>query len=182
MPIDGIQLTALYREHATAMVAYLTRRTFDPQIALDLVGETFAVAFERRERFVGETAEAGRPWLNGIANNLLNDYFRSGKIERRAMDRLGVPSQAVSDGEYERIEELAGVADARDRVRVAMTRLDPDHRRAIGLRVVDELPYPEVAAALNVSEQVARARVSRALRKLRVILEETDLDEVEYAT
>jgi RNA polymerase sigma-70 factor (ECF subfamily) len=38
---------------------------------------------------------------------------------------------------------------------------------AIELRIVRELPYPEVAAELGVSEQTARARVSRGLRALR---------------
>jgi RNA polymerase sigma-70 factor (ECF subfamily) len=36
----------------------------------------------------------------------------------------------------------------------------------VRLRVVDELPYPDVAARLGISEQAARARVSRALRAL----------------
>ena len=42
-----------------------------------------------------------------------------------------------------------------------------DQREALELRIVKELPYPEVAIALGVSEQTARARVSRALRALR---------------
>jgi RNA polymerase sigma-70 factor (ECF subfamily) len=182
MPITANELTALYREHAAAMVAYLTRRTFDPQIALDLVGETFAIAFEQRDRFTGDAATAGRPWLGGIANNLLNDYFRSGQIEQRAMRRLHVRSQPVGAEEYDRIVELAGLSAERVRVRAALERLAPDHRRAVSLRVVDELSYPEVAQALAVSEQVARARVSRALRKLREILESTEISEVEHAT
>lgn len=171
MPLTSPQLTELYRLHASAMVAYLTRRTFDPQVALDLVGETFAVAFERRHRFKGDPATGGRPWLNGIASNLLSDYFRSGGIELRAMNRLGVRAQEMHPDEYERIEELAGIHDQRERAREALNELAPADRHTIELRVVDELSYAEIASALHVSEQTARARVSRALGKLRIALE-----------
>ena len=47
-----------------------------------------------------------------------------------------------------------------------MAALPPDQRRAIELRIVEDLAYEEMAAVLAVSEQVARARVSRALRAL----------------
>jgi len=43
----------------------------------------------------------------------------------------------------------------------------PEHEReAVELRVVDELPYPDVAARLGVRPAAARLRVSRALRRL----------------
>ena len=45
-------------------------------------------------------------------------------------------------------------------------RLAPTQRSAVELRVVRELPYPDVADRLGISEQAARARVSRALRAL----------------
>ncbi|HEY3774967.1 MAG TPA: sigma factor-like helix-turn-helix DNA-binding protein [Solirubrobacteraceae bacterium] len=47
----------------------------------------------------------------------------------------------------------------------------PQHRDALRLRVVEERPYPEVARVLGISEQAARARVSRGLRSLRSVLE-----------
>ena len=48
----------------------------------------------------------------------------------------------------------------------ALAELGPEQREAVRLRVVDELGYPAVAARLGVSEQTARARVSRGLRAL----------------
>ncbi|MFY9488789.1 MAG: sigma-70 family RNA polymerase sigma factor [Solirubrobacterales bacterium] len=169
--LTGNDLTMLYDRHATQMVAGLTRRTFDPQIALDIVGETFAVAFEKRARFKGDPETGGRAWLNGIAANLLNDFYRAGQIEQRAMQKLGVPTRELESAEIERIEELAGTAAARGTVRAALGELSDEQRAAIELRVVEELPYPEVAAVLAVTEQVARARVSRGLRRLREFLD-----------
>ena len=48
----------------------------------------------------------------------------------------------------------------------AMASLPEDQRRAVELRVVEEHGYSEVATILGVSEQTARARVSRGLRAL----------------
>jgi Sigma-70, region 4 len=56
----------------------------------------------------------------------------------------------------------------RDRVAAAFSRLSGDRREALCLRVIDERPYPEIATTLGVSEQTARARVSRGLLAISV--------------
>jgi RNA polymerase sigma factor (sigma-70 family) len=53
----------------------------------------------------------------------------------------------------------------------ALGALPPDQRRAVELRVVDELGYGEIASALAVSEDVVRARVSRGLRAMAQLLD-----------
>lgn len=174
MALSNTDISVLYGRHAPGLLRFLMRRTMDAQIAVDLVGETFAVAFEQRGRFRGELDEQGQSWLFGIANNLLNGYFRRGQVEQRALRRLGVSATHVPDEQIERIEQLAGSARLRSEVAGAVTGLAPDQRDALRLRVVEELPYPEVAERLDVTEQVARARVSRALRKLRHLLEQPE--------
>ena len=64
------------------------------------------------------------------------------------------------------MEELAGLRDLRPMLSDAIGILPPEQRRAVELRVVGELDYPQVAAAMGVSEEAARARVSRGLRAL----------------
>jgi RNA polymerase sigma-70 factor (ECF subfamily) len=54
----------------------------------------------------------------------------------------------------------------RERVADGLAGLSAEHQTALRLRVVDELPYPAVAAQLAISEDAARARVSRGLRRL----------------
>ena len=87
------------------------------------------------------------------------------------MRRLGIDVPVVEPDEIVRIEELAGLDSLRGAVSEHYERLAADQREAVKLRVIDELPYPEVAAALAVSEQTARARVSRGLRRLAAALE-----------
>ena len=178
MALTGSEISSLYEQRAETILRFAMRRTFDAQLSVDIVGETFALAFEQRGKYRGRTDAEASSWLFGIADNLLKMYFRSGAIERRAMERLGVHPVEVSVDEYERIEALAGSDDLRSAVREALAELSVESRQAVRLRVVDELPYSLVAEKLEVSEEVARARVSRGLKKLRDRLEAVRMDEV----
>jgi RNA polymerase sigma-70 factor (ECF subfamily) len=167
MALTGTDISTLYEAHSEAILRFVMRRTFDAQLSVDIVGETFATAFEQRRRHRGNTDAEAQAWLLAIASNLLKMYFRSGAIERRAMKRLAVEPVVVPDDEIVRIEALAGSAELRALVRDALAELSTEQRQAVRLRIVDELPYPLVAEKLEVSEDVARARVSRGLKKLR---------------
>lgn len=69
------------------------------------------------------------------------------------------------------IERVAGLSALRATLGAELAKLNLDQRDALQLRIVDELPYAEVARRLNISEPTARARVSRGLRALAVALE-----------
>ncbi len=125
-----------------------------------------ATALERRHQFRGSSAEEEQGWLYSIARSELSHYWRDGKVERIALARLGVPVPGLSDPEIERIEQLAGIAALAAELADAMAALPEEQRRAVELRVVEEHGYAEVATILGVSEQTARARVSRGLRAL----------------
>jgi RNA polymerase sigma factor (sigma-70 family) len=162
---------AVYEACSRRLLAFFVRRTFDVETARDLTAESFARAFEQRGRFRGTTDAEAEAWVFGIAHNLLRRYARKGRIERKALDRLGVEVPAVSEDDYQRIVELAGLAELRGRVEGAFAQLSADQGAAVRLRVIDELSYREVAETLGVSEQTVRARVSRALRHLADVLE-----------
>lgn len=176
MSLNADDIAALYEEESELLLRYLMRRTFDAQVAVDLLAETFAVAYETRERFRGESEP--RTWVFAIANNLLAEFFRSGNAEKRAANRIGMTVPAVDDDELRRIEDLAETAGLRGAIAEGVRALPVDQREAIELRVVQERGYADVASVLGVSEQVARARVSRGLRKLKEIVESTHPEEV----
>jgi RNA polymerase sigma factor (sigma-70 family) len=156
----------LFAKHARGLLVFFVRRTFDVEAARDLTAETFAQAWQHRASFRGSTAGEEANWLYGIARHHLSRYVRRGRVQRKAVERLGIRLPVVADDDYQRILDLAGVADMRDRVQRAFLTLPLDQREALRLRVVDECAYAEVAATLGVSEQAARARVSRALSRL----------------
>jgi RNA polymerase sigma-70 factor (ECF subfamily) len=165
--LTGSDISDLYDRHAPAMLAYFARRTYAPDVAVDLLAETFATAFEDRGQFRGSDAEAAGAWLFSIARHRLADYFRRGQVERRMLGRLGVERRPLTDAEYDRIEELAASHELRRAVAGELAALPIDQREAVRLRVVEERSYEELARSLGISEQTARARVSRALRALR---------------
>lgn len=163
---DPDAFVAFYRRNARDVLVFFLRRTFEPEVARDLTAEAFATAFEHRGRFRGTTDAEAAAWLFGIARHKLSRYLRRGDAERRAVSRLGIAVRPVSEDDAARMFELAGMAEVRDHVAGALSGIGPDQRQAVRLRVVDELSYAEVAARLGVSEQTARARVSRGLRAL----------------
>ncbi len=157
----------LYRGHASDVLGFLARRVLVPEVAMDLMAETFAQAYRDRRQFRGAGEDEAVGWVFGIARHCAAAYLRRGVIEQRALRRLGVERRGLHDFEHDRIEELAGLRDRVQQVRNGWANLDAEYRDALRLRVVEERPYSDVARELGVSEQAARARVSRALRALR---------------
>lgn len=157
---------AFYRARSRELLVFFARRTYDPEIAFDLAAETFAQALTSRRRYRGSSEDDAAAWLYGIARHQLARYFRRGKVEARALSRLGVELPAVGSDELERVEELADLEALRSATVQALRRLASDQQRALELRVIEELPYREVAERLGVTEDTARARVSRGLRAL----------------
>jgi RNA polymerase sigma factor (sigma-70 family) len=155
----------LFERHAEPMLAYFARRTLDSEAAAELVAETFAEAFSSRRRFRDQGAD-GAAWLYGIGRNLLSHYFRSGAVEARARRRLGMPERTVNEDDYDRIEELIDFQDLAKEIRDALSDLPEDQREAVTLRVIDGRSYRDVAEALGCTEQTARARVSRGLKRI----------------
>ena len=163
---DPRAYAAFYDAYSDRVLRFLARRVFDPEVAIDLMSETFAKVLERRMQFRGESAAEEQGWLFAIARTELSHYWRSGRVERAALERFAVNVPELDADEFERIEALAGLNSLDGPLLDAVAALPSDQRRAIELRIVEDLGYEEMAAVLAVSEQVARARVSRALRAL----------------
>jgi len=175
LALDEQLLAAAYRRDARRLLVWLTRRTYDAQQAVDLVGETYARAWESRRRFSGDPADPGAlaAWTWGIARHVLADTLRRGHAERAAMRRLQVEPPQLAPDELQRLEELAELGSLRATLAVALEDLSPEQRDAVRLRIVDELDYPAIAGRLGISEDAVRARVSRGLRTLATAMEGT---------
>jgi RNA polymerase sigma-70 factor, ECF subfamily len=166
LSMNGEDIVGLYDRHARELLGFFARRTREPQLALDLLGETFLTAFEKRDSCRGRGDGERAAWLFRIAANKLADHFRAGLSERHATERLAAELRTANPDERARIHELAELPET-DRLRRAYESLSAQQRHAIQLRVINEQPYPMVAASLGVSEPAARARVSRGLNALR---------------
>lgn len=160
-----------YSREREAVTVFIARRTFDVSVAADLTAETFALALASWSRLRGRPEEEARAWLFTVARRQVSRYFRRSKIELRAARRLGIRVPQIHEDDVAAIEERAGLAGLRASLRTELGRLSDEQREALRLRVVEERSYDEVALVLGISEQAARARVSRGLRALAQSLE-----------
>ena len=80
---DPARFRELYDRLAEDVLAHLYQRVLDPEVAADLLAETFAVAFERRTRF-RDTGRPGAAWIYGIARKELSHWYRRQAVELRA--------------------------------------------------------------------------------------------------
>jgi RNA polymerase sigma factor (sigma-70 family) len=162
---------SLYEREGEAVLVFLARRTLDVEVAVELTAETFAVALGSWRRVRRLAPEQARAWLFTVARRQYGRYLRTARVERRAVQRLGIQVPSVHEDDLAAVEERAGLAGLRALLREELDRLSEGQREALQLRVVEERSYEEVAERLGVSEQAARARVSRGLRTLMAALE-----------
>lgn len=168
--------TRLYRRHAQSLLLHFQRRVHEPELAADLLAETFERAIGGAAQFRGASDSELSGWLWRIAGSVLGDHERRAQSERRRSERLGRPPVTLSDREIERIEELAGMVNLRDAVAQGLAALPEEQREAVRLRVLEDVSYEEIGTRMGTSSDTARARVSRGLRTLSVALRDDHRD------
>jgi RNA polymerase sigma-70 factor (ECF subfamily) len=136
----------------------------------DIAAEAFRVAFDRRTRYDPRYGDA-RPWLFGIATNLLRDHFRAARREERKLGRSAVlhaltRGDAAPDG-LER--QLLG-----PQLAAALQGIPSANRDALLLMAWADLDYEQIAAALDVPVGTVRSRIHRARQRMRENLDAHD--------
>jgi DNA-directed RNA polymerase specialized sigma24 family protein len=119
---DPERFRELFERHFPATLAFLRRR-IGPDMAEDLAIETFALAFRRRASYDTTQANA-RPWLLGIANNLLRHHRRAERRKLLAYARTGIDPDLAHDSGYEGTDAGA-VRWTKDRATIRPTALHP---------------------------------------------------------
>jgi RNA polymerase sigma-70 factor, ECF subfamily len=155
---DPSAFGVIFDRHFDAVHAYLARRV-GRTVADDLAASTFTVAFERRGRFHREATSA-RPWIFGIATNLLRNEQRAEKRALEALGRLAPSEVALPSPEVLHAEHLGKF----------LSSLDRDQRDVLLLYAWEELSYEEIATALGVPVGTVRSRLARARARLRSLL------------
>jgi RNA polymerase sigma factor (sigma-70 family) len=156
----------IFDRHYDAVHRYLARRV-GVDVTDDLAAEAFTEAFDVRARFDIARPDA-RPWLFGIATNLLRHHHRSEARRLRAYARVDRPPDT---------DEADGVIDARldahragPMIATALAQLTPDERDVLLLFAWADLRYEEIAVALQIPIGTVRSRLSRARGRLRELI------------
>lgn len=149
----------LYQAHYGAVLAYAQRRSDDSPDALDVVAETFTIAWRR----IGEVpdADAARPWLYGVARRVLANQRRGNRRRAELSSRLRTHQPRPVE-----IESQILADDDRRTVLAALARLREGDREILRLAAWEELSHREIAAVVGCSEASVAVRLHRARNRL----------------
>lgn len=151
---------AAFEAEFPQLYRYLARRV-GATTAEDLAAATFEVAYSNWDRF--EPDRPLRPWLYGIAANLVRRHWRSERRMLRAYARTGADPITVEDDTVSRI-------DARGRRRdlaAALAELRPQEREILLLHAWADLTDTEIADALSLPLGTVKSRLHRARERVR---------------
>lgn len=168
---DPESFAVFYRRHVKETLRFFILRARDPELAADLMAETFAAALLASRRYRARE-EPAVSWLFAIAQHKLADSRRRGRVRDAARRKLGVERLVLDDDDLARVEQLADLDRDGGTYLGLVDELPVGQRHAIRARVVDERDYADIACELRCSEAVVRQRVSRGLETLRLRLEE----------
>jgi RNA polymerase sigma-70 factor, ECF subfamily len=155
----------IFERHFDAIHRYAARRV-GAERADDLTAQTFTVAFERRRSF-DTASDTARPWLYGIATNLIRNHHRAERRLLAALSRLGHDIGGVPDGAAGSAE--GGPVDPH--LAKALRRLRPGQRDVLLLHCWGDLTHTEIASALGIAPGTVASRLSRARQRVRAALE-----------
>ncbi|MEV7191578.1 RNA polymerase sigma factor [Streptomyces sp. NPDC093510] len=165
------RFAVLFDRHADSVYRYAARR-LGPEAAEDLMADTFTTAFQQRHRYDPARADA-RPWLFGIATNLISRHRRAEARRFKALAQVPAPvphDEPVADLAVAR----AGAEGIRTDLAAALARLSARHRDVVLLVAWADLNYEEAAQALGVPIGTVRSRLHRARSTLREALGGSD--------
>ena len=138
----------------------------DPDEAEDIAQETFLRAWNHLKRF--DVTRPLRPWLLSIASNLASNRRRSAGRYLAALTRAFRQEPASSSSAEEKSAQHLEASD----LWKAVQKLNMPDQQIIYLRYFLELSVVETAQALDVPEGTVKSRLSRALERLRGIIQQ----------
>ncbi len=161
---DPAAWETLYRDAYAPLLIYAERRLSSRQAADDAVGEVFARAYERIDRFAWRGGGI-YGWLYGILRNIVLETHRA------SARQIALGEHDEADPNPGPAEEVVAVED-KDHVRAAFERLPEDDRELLELRVVGGLDAKDAAAVLDRKPGAVGMAQSRALGRLRRVMAE----------
>ncbi len=156
--------TQLFERHWQALFRFCQSRA--GAVGEDIAAETFRVAFDRRRRYDASYSDA-RPWLFGIATNLLRDHFRTARRAQQKLTRSATLDAVAQNGEQ--LNELEAQLLGPD-LADALQGLPATDRDALLLLAWADLDYEQISQALQVPLGTVRSRIHRARQRVREYL------------
>jgi RNA polymerase sigma-70 factor, ECF subfamily len=154
----------LYQQTNQDLLAFLLRRCANTEDAADCLAETYRITWEKRDHV--PPGDEIRPWLFGVARNVLRRENHTGRRDAALCNDLAVAlerSTASTEAPATKVAESLSVLSDLDREIITMIAWD-------------RLTPREVATVLDLSPNVVRIRASRARQRLRTHLAQRGVD------
>jgi RNA polymerase sigma-70 factor, ECF subfamily len=158
---DTAGLAGLMGRHQDRLFRYLLRLVGDEAVAEDTFQQTWVQVAERIGRY--DATRAFAPWLFAVGRNLALDHLRRKRPE--SLDAVEEPAAPPGVGSDPLAHAVA--RERTGRVSVALDALSPLDREVLSLRFEEDLALPQIAQTLGVPLPTAKARLYRALARLR---------------
>jgi RNA polymerase sigma factor (sigma-70 family) len=156
---DPAAFAGIFDRYHAELYQYLRRRT-GPAQGADLAAEVFLTAFARRAAY-RPYGDSARPWLYGIAHNLLRAQARRERRQRLAYLRHGA-SPAEDPAAAEAFAQADARADVPGETARILAGLRPGDRDVPLLFAGADMSYADIASALQIPVGTVRSRLSRA--------------------
>ncbi|RFU36631.1 RNA polymerase sigma factor [Actinomadura logoneensis] len=163
---DGDRFSTVYDRHYADIHRYVAGR-LGPQAAEDVVAEVFLAAFRGRAAFDPARGSV-RPWLYGIATNLIGQHRRT--ETRRYQALAQVPPDRHPDGHEDRVAASVSAERLQPSLARALAGLSGKDRDVVLLKALSQLTHEEIADVLGIPYGTVGSRLNRARRKLRAAL------------
>ena len=170
---DNSAFEQLLLLHQKKVYNLCLRMSANPDDALDLSQEAFIKAWRSIGQYQFEASFS--TWLFRLTSNVCIDFLRRKK--RRQETSLTESYDDSDEGEEFSLpdtaplpEEQAITNETKIALAQAMERLGPEHREILQLRVVENLPYEQIAEILDIRVGTVKSRLARARLSLRKIL------------
>jgi RNA polymerase sigma-70 factor (ECF subfamily) len=148
------------RRYQDRLYPTVFRLTGCAEDALDLLQEAFLRAYQKLDRFNGESSFY--TWIYRIAINLALSNLRK---HRHAP--MGVPIDPAGARGDDDPARLLLRAERDEQIQRALDALAPEHRTIVVMKEFDALRYEEIAAILGIPVGTVRSRLHRARLELR---------------
>jgi RNA polymerase sigma factor (sigma-70 family) len=154
-------------DHYYSQIHGYAARRLGQSLADDVTAETFLVAFARRKQYDVSRPDA-RPWLYGIASNLIAQHHRAEARQYRALARTGV--EEISEGHADRVAVRLDAQACRPLLAAALAGISDADRDVLLLVAWAELTSEQTGEALGIPAGTARSRLHRARKQIRAAL------------
>jgi RNA polymerase sigma-70 factor (ECF subfamily) len=164
---DAAGLAGLIARHQDRLFRYLRHFLGDESMAEDVFQQTWLRVAERIRRF--DASRPFAPWLVAVARNLALDQLRRYRPESLDEAADVPPPMEPGPGTDDPLRQVAA-RERSERLAAAVAELPALDREVLALRFGEDLPLPDLAKTLGVPLPTAKARLYRALMRLRARL------------